>query len=331
MEYSITRQAVALAQSGVQVLMFIETPRPPFNRYITEMRKAGVRFIAPGHLAYGLHTLNPRLVRMRGIAGDFARELSRHRPDAIHIHGWRFGGARESLRVILRRAAEHAIPAIYTEYAGEEDWSRPPNRAELALIQMTSVLSAASASARRSLLNALGENTHVTLFRHSAPDRPEAPLLQAEVSQSLRVFTTMSTPETLRLRQKAHSSPIQLDLISGPAADLVAGCHAALLNPALPEFGIALAEAMAQFVPVVIAGPAAGLPIVHRANGLVAADDPLDALMELAADPLLAHQFAIAARRTFEAHGLRDLAIVAEAAALYRPQLAKGAAVHAGC
>jgi hypothetical protein len=41
-------------------------------------------------------------------------------------------------------------------------------------------------------------------------------------------------------------------------------------------------------------------------------------LLDLAGDRLLARQFAGAARRTYELEGLRDLAIVAETAALRR-------------
>ena len=85
---------------------------------------------------------------------------------------------------------------------------------------------------------------------------------------------------------------------------------------------------MATFKPVVLLGDAAGMPVHDRANGLVVRSGGADALLELATDPVLAHQFALAARRTYEITGLRDLAIVDETAGLL-PHPGKGD-LHAG-
>jgi glycosyltransferase involved in cell wall biosynthesis len=103
----------------------------------------------------------------------------------------------------------------------------------------------------------------------------------------------------------------------------------ALLSAADADFDAALVEAMAAGKPVIVGDAGEALPIRHRANGLHVNGDPAAALRDLLADPLLARQFAVAARHTYEREGLRDLGIVTEAVAIYRAA-APEAVAHAG-
>ncbi len=331
MEYLLAQQVMALALAGVEVLLFVETPVGPFNAYARNMRRAGVKVISPS-LPASLANRAWTNLRGRGpttpLSRAFSRACASRPPDAIHIHGWRLGCGWSSLAPILRIANEHGVRSIYCEHAVENGDLPPPDEVERAAILSVGALSGASVLAADYLGQTLGGRS-VAINRHAGRRRPEHPALVLKRRGPFRVFSLLTPTQAAQLAQGAGRRAVQVDP-AGPDAEWVSqieACDAAILSPQVAGFARALAEAMSSFRPVIILGESSVSPIRHRANGLVVAADPASAIQELASDPVLAHQFALAARRSYELGGLHDLAIVAEAEALYRRPAAEGQAL----
>ena len=329
MEYLLAQQVMALALAGVEVLLFVETPVGPFNAYARNMRRAGVKVISPS-LPVSLANRAWTTLRGRGsstpLSRAFARACDSHLPDAIHIHGWRLGCGWSSLAQILSIAEERGVRSIYCEHAVENGDLPPPDEVERAAILSVGGLAGASPLAADYLAQTLGGCLPVAANRHAGRKRPDPPALVLKRRGPFRVFSLLTSAQAAVLAQGARPRAVQVDPAGADAEWVrqIEACDAAILSPQVAGFGRALAEAMSSFKPVVILGDAHMSPIRHRANGLVVASDPAAAILELAKDPVLAHQFALAARRSYELGGLHDLAIVGEAEALYRRPAAEG-------
>jgi glycosyltransferase involved in cell wall biosynthesis/GR25 family glycosyltransferase involved in LPS biosynthesis len=321
MEALIARQAAALAASGVEVQVFVETPVSRFNRYAREMREAGVVVRSPSWALALAHRLKARAKTGAGPAPtllDFVQACETAPPDVIHVHGWRLG-CGGSLGAMLDLAQKLRTPTVFTEHAGEADGGAPHAFDRRNLLRFDR-LSAASAGGRDFVRRALGEPRDVDEIRHGAKGAANARPVGEPADESFRAFCLLPPEDTRRLARSARSKKVEIVAAGAPdiRSEQLAACNMAVLSPQADGFVLALAEAMATFKPVIICGAGQKTPILHRANGLVVESAPLSAVVELASDDILAHQFAVAARRTFEREGIRELAVGSEALAIYR-------------
>ncbi len=334
MEHLIAEQAAALALSGVEVLLFVEQPAGPFNRYVRRARRAGVRVIVSSPPGFAARRAWSRLVsrlpeRMANhlVSTPIPRVLAAAnascKPDVIHVHGWRLTCGWESAAAALRIANEQGIASVYSEHASDDD---PLGDVARSGVHRVDALSAASPAAAILLAKATEGLRPVTVMRHARGEPPRPPPLDLVAPVPFRAFALLPEPEICRLAQDVRSETVEIEPASRGLthADQIAACHAVVLSPGMEGFRGALAEAMSTFKPVILCGPIEGAPIHNRANGFAVVSNPAAALLELAADPLLAHQFSLAARETYDQIGLRHLAVVAEAAALYREAAGTG-------
>lgn len=321
MEYLVTQQAMALASAGVDVRFFVATSIRPFNAYVRSMRRAGVKVITPtlpGSFAQrAWMTLNGG-----GPASPLAAALSRACasgvPDAIQVHGWRLSSGW--IKPLFRLATDLGIRSVYCEHAAEDEGLTPPGDSDRAVILMADGLAAASAPAADYLGRTLGCDRPIAVLRHAGRKRPDPPMLVLDRGAAFKVFSLLTPAQATELQSGANPAVIQVDR-AGPESGWsgqIATSDAAILSQDAEGFGRALVEAMASFKPVIVFGRPEDIPVRHHANGLVIGTDPAGAVLELAGDPVLAHQYAVAARRTYELGGLHDLAVVWEAVALFR-------------
>ena len=297
----------------MEVALILSRPVRPFNRYASQLRRAGVRLLAPSWLATAFSPRSDGAARL-------ARECNTHPPAAIHIHGWMFGRHHRALAFASRLAARHTIPLVCSEYAASD--SAVPEGAD--------ALSAATPEAR----GALAATTHrpVTHIRHLSGDPPARPAGVNDASDhSARPFRVLClvAPGQAALLSAAfglaqrHCPGIEL-LPPATAAEFperLSTCDAVLLFPPATGAPLACAQAMAVAKTILLAGDPEGLPLHHLADAwFVPLADPAAlslALTELTRNPVLSHALAIAARRTWEGSGCREWLVASQLAALY--------------
>ncbi len=321
MEYLVTQQAMALASAGVDVLLFVATSIRPFNAYVRSMRRAGVKVISPtlpGSLAQRAWMTLSGSGSASPLAAAFSRTCASGAPDAIQVHGWRLSSGW--IKPLFHLATERGIRSVYCEHAVEDEGQPPPGETDHAVILMADGLAAASAPAADYLYRTLGRDRPIAVLRHAGRKRPDPPMLVLDRSAPFKVFSLLTPAQASELQSGADPALIRVDP-AGPESEWsgqIAASDAVILSQDAEGFGRALVEAMASFRPVVVFGRPEDIPIRHQANGLVVGTDPAGAVLELAGDPVLAHHYSVAARRTYELGGLHDLAVVWEAVALFR-------------
>ena len=326
MEHAIAQQASALASAGVEVFLFLDRPASLTNRYLFRMRRAGVRTFVPSRLRRGIS----RLANSRSsyAASSLERECARGVPDVIHVHGWRAGRPWTAVTLASRAAKQHGIPLVYTEHYGEEREPQEHNP-DVSFPSEVSAWSAVSPGARDYLTGVLAGQTPPVLLRHLEPERSDAP--QPSTGKDFRVlaFVSSENDEAFLNREfemaREQCRGVDLTLLTQKAPeplDALPDFDAALFSQNSDSFASALAETMALYRPIIACGDLQRTPLRHRANAWAASwlapGEVAEAIVKMATDPLLAHALGIAARRTFESSGNCELAIVAQAAALYR-------------
>jgi len=282
MERAVADQASALASAGVDVHVFLDRAPAFLNRHALHMRRAGVRLIAHRFPFSLVLRIWLRIARALGWNSEAAMALS--------------------IRALTRACSRLEPDAIHVHgwrlgrgWPGLQSvlrlaeergiatvYTEYANTGDAAQLRTSATLTAASAAASEYLRHAIGGESEVTLIRHAEIRRP---VVQPPLTSSSRIV---------------------------------------LLAASGAGFPTALLKAMADAKPIVVAAShrdAAILPIRHRAHGLIAdADQPgsaAAAVVELAADPLLAHALGVAARRTFESGGCRQMALAAELTSIY--------------
>lgn len=334
MERLFAEQACALAETGIFVTLFVEQPVRQRNRYVRAMRAAGVRIVNGSRLRTMTNRTRAWITKdwlSTPLSCAFAKACASQRPDAVYVHGWRMASGWWSLTRMLAYAAGEKLATVYVEHADDDYGSPAPDETAHDLISLFGSLSAASAGAARYLTERTGGERPVPIIRHAGHQPSEKRQSDVNGEHRISVFSLLPPAETKKLEKTLAAKSIQVTAAGAldTHALQIAESDAAVLSPDIEGYGMALAEAMSSFKPVVIAGEADTSPISHRANGIAAALDPAAAVIELASDPLLAHQLARAARKTFEANGLHSMAVVGEAVALYRAANSKGASANA--
>jgi len=301
----------------------------------------------------GSHSFHP-LTRfaMRGLA----RAASASRPDAIHLHGCRFGQSW-----VVEWAASHGLPSVYTEHTTMDDWGGPfeAEGAETAG-RYADVLACVSERARAAMRSALPRPRAIEISRHiihgpakkaragkSKTPLPARILSVARLAHHKGLDVLLEALGMLHARgvefalQIAGEGPQRAELeqlavkrgIAGRVdflgevphsmiADLWEEADIGVLSSRTEGLPLSVVEAMAHGR-VVVASRVGGIPevICHEENGLlVAAEDAeglRDSLLRLIQDPALRARLATEARRSFETGGWSEPEVASRVLSMY--------------
>jgi glycosyltransferase involved in cell wall biosynthesis/GR25 family glycosyltransferase involved in LPS biosynthesis len=289
-------------------------------------------------------------------------------PDAIHLHGCRFGQSW-----ILEWAAAHGYPSVYTEHTTMADWGGPFDaQGATAAGRSADLLCCVSNSARAGMLAALPDPRSIHIARHiirgpgewavrhgrGPESKPVRVLCVARLAHHKGIDVLLEAVGMLRRegveltlelagggddRWKFEQQAARLEIAdcvqflgeveNNQISNLWIRADFGVLPSRTEGLPLSVVEAMAHGK-AVVATRAGGIPEVirHQENGLLVAPEDAgglrDALRRLVEDTALRARLGAAARESFLSGGWSEREVVSHAVSLYAQAGEKRAALE---